>query len=184
MGDQYGRHAALGRNPDQEIHHDLLRRDVEAGGRLVGDQKRRVAGNRHRDHHALAHAPREFVRIGGHAPFRIADLHSAKQLQRLPACLIAGHSLMSHDGIGDLLADGTDRVERRTRILEDHRHRGAVQIAKITPRYLRDVLSTKPDIAPCYPPGRIEQPGDRKAGDGLARAALANEAEHLALAER
>ena len=85
MGDQDGRHAALGRNPGQKIHHDLLRRDVEAGGRLVGDQERRIAGNRHRDHHALAHAAGEFVRISGHPLFGIANLHGAQQLQRLRA---------------------------------------------------------------------------------------------------
>ena len=37
--------------------------DVERGGGLVGDQEPRVAGQRHRDHHALAHAARELVRI-------------------------------------------------------------------------------------------------------------------------
>ena len=30
--------------------------DVQRGGRLVGDQQRRIAGHRQRDHHALAHA--------------------------------------------------------------------------------------------------------------------------------
>ena len=33
--------------------------DVERGGGLIGDQQRRVARERHRDHHALAHAARE-----------------------------------------------------------------------------------------------------------------------------
>jgi hypothetical protein len=36
---------------------------VERGGRLVGDQQRRVAGQRHGDHHALAHAARQLVRV-------------------------------------------------------------------------------------------------------------------------
>ena len=40
-----------------------LDRDVERGGRLVGDQQLRIAGERHGDHHALAHAARELVRI-------------------------------------------------------------------------------------------------------------------------
>ncbi len=40
-----------------------LRRHVERGGRLVGDQERRVVDERHRDHHALAHAARELVRV-------------------------------------------------------------------------------------------------------------------------
>ena len=184
MGDQDGRHAALGRNPGQKVHHDLLRRDIEAGGRLVGDQQGRIAGNRHGDHHALAHAAGEFVRVSGHSLFGVANLHSAQQLQRLRARFIPGHSLMGRNRIGDLVPDGTDRIERRTRVLEDHCHRRAVQMAEITPRYPRDVLPAKPDLACRDTAGRIEQPRDRKAGDGFSRAALADEAEHLALAER
>ena len=40
-----------------------LRRHVERGRRLVGDQELRVVDQRHRDHHALPHAARELVRI-------------------------------------------------------------------------------------------------------------------------
>ena len=47
-----------------EVHHRLLRGDVETGGRLVGDQQLRLAGERERDHDALAHAARELERIG------------------------------------------------------------------------------------------------------------------------
>ena len=49
-------------------HQDLrLHRHVERGGRLVGDQEPRAAGERHRDHDALAHAARQLVRIGTRA---------------------------------------------------------------------------------------------------------------------
>src|SRR5258708_39862618 len=88
---------------------------------------------------------------------------------------------MGQDRIGDLLADATDRVERRTRVLEGHRHRGAMQGAEITRRYFRDVLPAKSNIARRDPSGGIEQPRYRKTGDGFARAALANKAEQLAL---
>ena len=37
--DQDRRHAALARQLGDEVHHGLLRGDVEAGGRLVGDQQ-------------------------------------------------------------------------------------------------------------------------------------------------
>ena len=39
-----------------------LRRDVERGRRLVGDQDARLGGERQRDHHALAQAARELER--------------------------------------------------------------------------------------------------------------------------
>ena len=94
VGDQDGRHAALGRDPGQQVHHDFLRRDVEARRRLVGNQQRRIAGDRHGDHHALAHAAGEFVRIGRHPLFGIANLHGAQQPQRLRPRFIARHALV------------------------------------------------------------------------------------------
>ena len=42
-----------------------LDRDVERGGRLVGDQHVGLAQQRHGDHDALAHAAAELMRIGG-----------------------------------------------------------------------------------------------------------------------
>ncbi|KAG1362878.1 hypothetical protein G6F61_014085 [Rhizopus arrhizus] len=37
---------------------------VQRGGRFVGDQQARLARQGHRDHHALAHAARQFTRQG------------------------------------------------------------------------------------------------------------------------
>ena len=72
------------------------------------------------------------MRVSGHPLFGIANLHGAQQLQRLRARLISGHSLMGRNRIGDLVPDGTDRIERCTRVLEDHRHRRTVQMAEIS----------------------------------------------------
>src|SRR3712207_7792710 len=45
----------------QQVEDLRLDRHVEGGGRLVGDQDLGLAGDRHRDHHALAHAAGELV---------------------------------------------------------------------------------------------------------------------------
>ena len=47
----------------QQVEDLRLDRHVERGRRLVGDQQLRLAGQRHGDHHALAHAAGELVRI-------------------------------------------------------------------------------------------------------------------------
>jgi hypothetical protein len=47
---------------DAQLQDLRLRRDVERGGRLVGDQQRRLQGEGHGDHHALPLAARE---LGG-----------------------------------------------------------------------------------------------------------------------
>ena len=70
----------------QVVHQlqDLrLNRHVQRGGRLVGDQQLRLAGQRHRDHHALAHAAGKLEGVLlGHA-LRVRDLHVGEQLDGL-----------------------------------------------------------------------------------------------------
>ena len=62
VADQHGRDAELGLQLRQQVHDLGLDRGVEARGRLVGDQERRLAGQRHGDHGPLAHAARQAVR--------------------------------------------------------------------------------------------------------------------------
>ena len=47
----------------QQVEDLRLHRHVQRRGRLVGHQQRGIAGQRHGDHHALAHAARQLVRI-------------------------------------------------------------------------------------------------------------------------
>ena len=63
VGDDDDRGAELLRQPRHDLEDLRLDRHVERRGRLVGEQELRVAGQRHRDHHALAHAAGELVRV-------------------------------------------------------------------------------------------------------------------------
>ena len=57
-----------------DLLQDLaLHDDVERGRRLVHDDQLGLERERHRDDHALAHAARELVRVGAHAPPVDAD---------------------------------------------------------------------------------------------------------------
>ena len=97
--------ATLGELYDQ-VHHRLLRGDVEAGGRLIRDQKLRIAGQRQRDHDTLAHAAGKFERIGVIALARARDLDLLQRLDRLFAAvadLRLLHMLAQH--VLDLVAD-------------------------------------------------------------------------------
>ena len=108
-------------------------------------------GNRHGDHHALAHAAGQFA---GKRPsaFRDREFARPQQLQRLRARFIARHSLVGRNRIGDLVADGTDRIERRTgsgRSSPSPRRADGGN----RPRYPRDVLPAKQDVACRDPSG-------------------------------
>ena len=54
--------------PREQLDDLQLDGDVERRGRLVGDQQLRLGGERERDHHALAHAARELVRVAAQDP--------------------------------------------------------------------------------------------------------------------
>ena len=60
--EQNSRAVALPQTLDQ-LQHLALHGDIEGGGRLIGDHETRIAGERHRDQHALPHATGDFVGI-------------------------------------------------------------------------------------------------------------------------
>ncbi len=82
VGDEEHRHALLGLQLGEQFEDLRLHGDVERGGRLVGDQQFRLVGERHGDHHALALAAGELVRIGAEPLFGLADADLLEQFQR------------------------------------------------------------------------------------------------------
>ncbi len=121
MGDQDRRHAA---RPDQiihQIHHRFLRRDVKAGGRFVGDQEFRIAGERDGDDDALAHAAGEFKGIGLIAGGGVIDANSLQRRNGFFLRIGGGRLSVLPQHILDLVADLADRVEGGARVLENHR---------------------------------------------------------------
>ncbi|MCY1421506.1 hypothetical protein D9M71_371640 [compost metagenome] len=64
VGDQQQRHAQAFLQFAQQVEDFQLYRDVERGGRFVGDQQLRLAGQGHGDHHPLPLAAGKLMRIG------------------------------------------------------------------------------------------------------------------------
>ena len=75
VGDQDHRAGQPPLHVRQDFEHLGLNRGVERGGRLVGDQDRRFHGDRHGDHHPLAHPAGEFVRVPASPPGRVGYPH-------------------------------------------------------------------------------------------------------------
>ena len=75
--------------PARQVLHQFedlrLDGDVERGGRLVGDDELRIAGEPDRDHHALAHAAGELMRILLEPPLGVGDADELQQLDRARA---------------------------------------------------------------------------------------------------
>ncbi len=130
MADEEDGRVELGLELRHEIEHLRLNGRVEARGGLVEDQQGRVLGERHRDHHTLLHATRELVRVPAHHARRIRDLHP---LQRLSDAFL---HLFTTDAehrerLCHLSSDAQARVQGRSGILVDHRHRPRVVLAQL-----------------------------------------------------
>jgi hypothetical protein len=78
MGDQDDGGSEPAAQLPQQVENAGLDGDVERCRGLVGDQDLGVARKGHRDHHALAHAARELVRVLADAPARVRDVHEVE----------------------------------------------------------------------------------------------------------
>ena len=187
-------HAEIVRDQDQpgaefllqldDQRQDLgLNGDVECGGRLVGDQQRRAAGQRHRDHGALAHAAGELMRIFPRPLLGLGYPHQAQHVDRLVPGFLGGQLAMQPNRLGDLVADPHHRVERGHRLLEDHRDAVAADRAHLGLVEAEQVGAFERHAAADDPARRIRhQPHDRQRGDALAAAGLADDRQRLAAA--
>ena len=78
-----------------------------------------------------------------------------------------------------LRADGAHRVQRRHRVLEDHRDVLAAQPLELAAGHAQHVDAVELDVA-VDARAVGQQSHERQRGDALARAGLADHAEHLA----
>ena len=178
VGDQQDRHAGLLAQLAQQVQDLRLNGDIEGSRRLVGDQEARVAGQRHGDHHPLAHAARQAVRIVVEPLLGGGDMHATQQREGLPPGLGCGDLPVADDRLGDLVADGEGGVERGHRLLEDHGDAVAAQIAHRPAIQPQQVAALEADLAAGDLRRRHRQQAHHRERRGaLAAAAFADQTE-------
>ena len=106
----------------QQVQDLRLDCHIQGGGRLIGNQQCRPAGQSHRNHHPLLHPARQLMRIFADAAFRVRDSDRTKQLDHPLPHTVSVFRVMQPDRLSDLLTDRHHRVERGHRLLEDHAH--------------------------------------------------------------
>ena len=155
VGDHHDRRVELALQALDQLEDLRLDGDVERGRRLVGDQQLGVVGQRHRDHHALAHAARELVRVGVDARLRGSGMPtrpsiSTARSQRLRLGDLARWAL---HGLRELVAHLVEGMQRRQRVLEDHRDRrcraGRAAPRRRPPAGRWPVEEDRPEISRC-----------------------------------
>ena len=187
-----GDHAEVVRDQDDgaaevalQLVHQLqdlgLRGHVERRGGLVGDQQVGVVDQRHSDHHPLAHPARELVWVVVHARLGSRDGHGFQHLHRAAVSDLLADVLMQLHRLAQLRADRVDRVQRRHRILEDHRDLVAADLAQLVGIDLQQIPVLEDRLT--FGRGVLlrVQAHDRHAGDALAAARLAHDRERLSL---
>ena len=184
VGDDDEAHAALALDLLQEVEHLRFDGYVERAGRLVGDQQVGLQRDRRGDHDALPLPAGELVRIVAGPALRVGNADAVEQLQH-PA---PGRHLvdtMDTHRLRDLPADWIDRVKRGQRVLEDHRDGLAVDLLPLRFRHPQEVLAAQQDLAGGDDGRRrVDEVHHRRGADALARSALAEDGEGLALVDR
>ena len=182
------RHAEGAAQRRDQFQHLGLDGDVQRGGRLVGDQQPRFAGQGDGDHDALAHAAGKLVRVIIQAGLgrRDADQrhHFDRAFTRLAAPLPArqrGHVLVvREDDFEQLLLHREGRVERRERVLHGHGDALAAHQPHRFGRELAQVDAIEQHLARRDLSRRPDQAHHAGEGDALAGARFADHAQAFA----
>ncbi len=169
VGDEQHRHPDLVAQVAEQREYLRLDRHVERGRGLVGDEQLRVARERHRGHHALAHAARHLVRVVLDALLRRRDADEREHLDGARVCGLAVELHVRADALGQLVLHGEDRVQAGHRLLEDHRDLVAANAAHLVWESFEQVLPAVEDLAVDHAPRRLEQAHHRERRDALAR---------------
>ncbi len=165
-----------------ELEHLRLDGRVEAGGRLVQDQERRILGERHGDDDPLLHAARELVRIALHHRGRVGDPHLPQHLDA-PVPGFAAVRASDRVDLPELLPDPYRGVERPAGILVHHRDARRAQLAQVGCAHGEHVPAGDADAALADTPVSRQVADDGERRRRLAASRLAHEAVALALAD-
>ena len=183
VGDEHDGGAALAAELLQERDDLRLDRDIQRRRRLVGDDQLRLGGQGQGDDDALAHAAGEFVGIAVDALLGGGDADLGEKRDGAVAGLGGVHIGMGLDRLDQLLGDAEERVQRGQRILEDHADALAPDPAQRFLVEIVDAAALQQHLAAGNAARRIDEADDGGAGERLARAGFANDAQHLALGD-
>ena len=145
---------------------------------------RGLAGEGQGDHHPLAHAPAEVVRVLLEAPLRLADADHPEELDRSLIRALLAEAQMEHHGLRELQTDGQHRIERGHGLLEHHGDLAAAHTANCVIAHREQIPAPETDRAAFENlAGRMgDETQNRHCADRLAAAGLSDNRDRLALA--
>ncbi|MCY1241102.1 hypothetical protein D9M72_539880 [compost metagenome] len=174
VADEDQAHAAQAHLFVDQREHVVAHHGVERRRGLVSNQQVGLGRQHHREHRALGHATRDLVRIEIHDPVRLANMHFGQQVAHTLAHALARHLAVQPKHLGQLPADGHQRVESLARVLHHHADAAAAQGTLGARIQAQQVLPFEPHAVGADARAGWQQAQQRAEGDGLARTGLAN----------
>ena len=101
--DEHHRHATFALQLGEQRQDLCLDGHIKRGRWLIGNQDLGITGQRDRNHHALAHTPRELVRILIEASLRIGHLHKLQQFESALSRLRFRKAAVTNQRFADLI---------------------------------------------------------------------------------
>ena len=141
------------------------------------------AGERHRDHDALAHPARKLVGIGAGSALGVRNTDLGQKLDDAPLALGALEVEVDVKRFADLEADGETGIERRHRLLENHRDVFAGDPPPLTCGHRQEIHSVEGHAVGGHGCGRRQKAHRRQHRHRLAGAGFADDREHFVAIE-
>jgi hypothetical protein len=104
-----------------------------------------------------------------------------KELHHPGACLPLGDVAVELDRLDELAPDRVHGIQRRHRVLEDHRDVVAADVSELARAHRDQVVALEHGLAARDRVAAVVQPHHRQAGDALAAAGFADDPERLPL---
>ena len=120
VGHHHHGHVPLTLFSTQQVEDLVLDGDVQGGGRLVGKEQRRLAGQGAGDGDPLTHAATELVGQPIDSGFSFWNPYLVEEVESGLLCFTAVHVLVLPQVFDDLTSDLDHRVQRGHGVLEDH----------------------------------------------------------------
>jgi len=179
VGDEEKPHPLVPLEICQQFKDLGLDGDIERGRGFVRDQDIRLVRQRHGDHHPLALAAGQLVRIRAKAAFGVADADAVHKVDDTFPHLCPAHALMQFDRFAQLLFQRVQRVERGHRFLEDERDVVAAHLSQVLIAGTDHFLAVIGDAAGDARAVSKKRHG-RQSRDRFARAAFPDNGNRLA----
>ena len=180
VGNDQNTHALFQAETADQLQDLGFDRHIQRGGRLICDQKLWLADHGHGDHHPLAKAAGELMRIACEPLLRLRDPDTCEHLDHPMLCLdFRADPFVYQQCFRHLPPHAQNGIETRHGLLKDHGDVPAADRLKRARLHPDQLLSVKQNGSALNMAGVTQQGHDRSGQHALTAAGLSHQADNL-----